>query len=124
MDLEKALSSFTKQNEKQFGQILFHILPAKDWEEAQAAGVYAPASMETDGFIHCSTAAQVQGTLDNFYGGQKGLLLLCIAALKVTAEIRFEDLYEAGQDFPHIYGPLNLDAVVEVLDIDEYQTKD
>ena len=124
MDLEKALTGFTRQHEKQFGQILFHILPAEDWAEAQAAGVYAPASMETDGFIHCSTAAQVQGTLDNFFGGQKGLLLLCIAAPKVTAEIRFEDLYEAGQDFPHIYGSLNMDAVVEVLDIDDYPAEE
>ena len=67
-----------------------------------------------DGFVHCSTEDQVVNVADTRFRGQKGLVLLCIDTDKVTAEIRYENL-EGGQElFPHIYGEINTDAVVQV----------
>jgi uncharacterized protein (DUF952 family) len=104
-------------NVLRYQQVFYHILPAADWATAQAAGVYSPASLDTEGFIHCSRIDQVERTLAVHFKGQEGLLVLSIAVPKVEAEIRDEDLYDAGQTFPHIYGSLNLDAVVGVTEV-------
>jgi uncharacterized protein (DUF952 family) len=69
--------------------------------------------LESQGFIHASTAAQVVATADRYYRGQDGLVLLCIDPGRVEAPVKHEAAGErpdAGL-FPHIYGPLNLDAV-------------
>ena len=94
------------------GRMCCHILSRGDWESAQKEGVYTPRSLGSEGFIHCSTAAQVLRTANTFYKEQDDLMLLWIAENKVSAEIRFEDLNDEEMLFPHIYGALNLDAVV------------
>ena len=94
------------------GDLFYHILPRADWSIARKAGVYQPASLEKDGFIHFSRVEQVLQVAENFYGGQKDLLLLTIAAEKLEGEVRYEDLLGEGQRFPHLYGALNMDAVV------------
>ncbi len=96
---------------------LLHITQNSAWETAQKNGFYTAPSLETEGFIHCSTPAQVVATAERFYAGQRGLVLLVIDSERVQAEVK----YEAGSDkpdelFPHIYGTLNLDAVTRVLD--------
>lgn len=96
------------------GRMVTHIITKADWEAAKATGIYAPSSLESEGFIHCSTIAQVVGTANLFFKEQEDLLLLWIAENKVKAEIRFEDLPGEGILFPHIYGSLNLDAVVDI----------
>ncbi len=48
-------------NVLRFHEVVYHILPAADWEKAQADGVYSPVSMESDRFIHCSLVQQVRG---------------------------------------------------------------
>ena len=93
--------------------VLLHITPREDWERAERDGSYRAASLETEGFIHCSTPAQVVGTASRFYQGQAGLVLLVIDAEKLQAEVRYEAA--DGQMFPHLYGPLNRDAVLDVL---------
>lgn len=121
MSLFDDLSELARQSEEPFGQVIYHILPAEDWEKAQDAGIYSPENMESEGFIHCSRIDQVERTFRVHFSGQEGLLLLCIAVEEVGAEIRDEDLYGAGQTFPHIYGPLNLDAVVGVSSLTQNQ---
>ena len=91
---------------------LLHICPASDWQNAQPWGEYRAASLASEGFIHCSTPAQVAVTANRFYHGQQGLVLLVIDAGRLTSEVRYEAA--DGSLFPHLYGPLNLDAVVEV----------
>lgn len=93
-------------------QIIFHILPADEWQKAKENGVYKPNSLEAEGFIHCSTRAQVIQTANNYFKGQSNLMLLWIDAEKVHFTIRYEDLMGEGKLFPHLYGQLNLDAVV------------
>lgn len=103
-------------------ETLFHITTRTAWNLAQGLGQYSAASLASEGFIHCSTAAQVVGVAERFYAGQRGLLLLVIDPARLEAEVK----YEAGTDkpdesFPHIYGTLNLDAVTRVLDFEPDQ---
>jgi uncharacterized protein (DUF952 family) len=92
---------------------LFHITTGEEWERARARGEYRPASLETEGFIHLSGDRQWLRTAERFFRGQRGLVLLSIRAEQLAAEVRYEEA--DGEPFPHLYGPLNLDAVVEAL---------
>jgi uncharacterized protein (DUF952 family)/maleate cis-trans isomerase len=96
---------------------IFHITRAEDWRAAQADRAYRISTrdrtLEQEGFIHCSYAHQVQHVANAFFGGLEDLVVLEIDRQRVHAEVRDET---AGGDerFPHIYGPLNLDAVLAV----------
>lgn len=98
---------------------IYHIARRADWEQARAAGEYTRSSVDTtlaqEGFIHASQASQVARTANKFYRDVPGdLVVLVIDAGRVHAEIRYEDVPGAELPFPHIYGPLNPDAVTEV----------
>ena len=95
--------------------MILHITTRDDWEAAQAKGDYRLNTLATEGFIHCSTPQQVLGPANEFYRGRSDLVLLVIDPARLEAKLIYEDLYEAGFLFPHIYGPLNLDAVINVL---------
>lgn len=97
------------------GSWLFHIARAEDWEVALARGSYRPPGFEREGFIHGSKAHQVAPVADRLFRGAEGLLLLRIDPAAFPGEIRDEDLYGEGEEFPHLYGELPLEAVVEVL---------
>lgn len=98
---------------------IFHIASRADWERAVGDGVYMTStrgvSLAEQGYIHASGAAQVAGVANAFYrdAGEE-LVLLVIDPGRVNAEIRYEDVPGADAPFPHIYGPLNPDAVVGV----------
>jgi uncharacterized protein (DUF952 family) len=101
---------------------IYHIVARDEWEAAQAAGAYVPASLTTQGFMHCSTREQVLETANRFFRGQDGLVLLCIEVASLRAPLRYEHSDMPGHTadaegalFPHIYGPLDPDAVVRVL---------
>jgi uncharacterized protein (DUF952 family) len=95
--------------------MILHITTRADWEAARALGDYRLDTLNTEGFIHCSTPEQVLGTADLFYRGQSGLVLLVIDPARLSAKLVYEDSHGTGNLFPHIYGPLNLDAVVRVV---------
>ena len=90
---------------------IYHITTAAAWAAARAAGAYSPDSLASEGFIHFSTREQLLWVADRFYRGEPGLLLLAVDTERLTAELRYEES-EPGMRFPHLYGPLNLDAVV------------
>lgn len=94
--------------------MLLHIVDKSEWEAALELGVYTPTTIVTEGFIHLSTPEQVLLPANSFYRGRSGLVLLVIDENRLTSEVRFEDMYGHGS-FPHLYGPLNLDAVTAVL---------
>lgn len=96
---------------------IFHITPRQDWEKAKATGSYRADSLETEGFIHCSTAAQVVRTANLWFKNQTNLLLLFIDSDKVQSEIRYDAVAE-NQIFPHIYGALNNDAVFKAIEFE------
>lgn len=94
------------------------MLPA-DWAAAVAAGVYPWSTRGVPvaeiGFVHCSTWRQIEGVAAFVFPGEVALELLVVDPARLDAEVRFENL-EGGRDlFPHIYGPLQMDAVVEVV---------
>jgi uncharacterized protein (DUF952 family)/uridine phosphorylase len=92
-----------------------HITTYQAWVQAQQRGHYQTPSLQQEGFIHCSTPRQTLGVANSMFHGERGLVLLCIDEDKVASAISYEDCYETGQEFPHIYGPLNLEAVVRVV---------
>lgn len=92
---------------------ILHLCRPEEWESAQARGDYRAESLEREGFIHCSTPEQIVATAQRHRRGQQGLLLLVIEPERVGPEIRYEEA-KNGEAYPHIYGPLNLDAVVAV----------
>ncbi|WP_442604180.1 DUF952 domain-containing protein [Paenibacillus sp. KN14-4R] len=94
--------------------MIFHIISRIDWNLLKDKDIYEPASIAEEGFIHCSTQNQVIGVAESFYKGKDDLLLLAIAEDRVHAKVVFEDLYDLGQKYPHIYGALNLDAVEHI----------
>jgi uncharacterized protein (DUF952 family) len=99
-------------------RFIYHIATAGDWDQALADGEYTTSTRGTtlaeQGFIHASTAEQVGPVANLFYQGLPDLLVLVIDPDRVRAEIRPEPVPDWDAPFPHIYGPLNTDAVVMV----------
>ena len=101
---------------------IIHLTSRHAWQAAQQNGNYRAASLDSEGFIHCSTADQIVRVANAFYAGQHGLVLLLVEPQALTAELKWEPPAGPPPDdsaviefCPHIYGPLNLEAVVEVL---------
>jgi uncharacterized protein (DUF952 family) len=128
--------------------MIAHIVKRGDWDDAVKRGCHAPESLPGEGFIHCSTLAQVIDTANRFYRGQKDLIVLCIEEERLKAEVKYEGPVgahsevgldnltpnpfpsgkgnrkekrtgesDAGELFPHLYGELNVDAVVRVVEL-------
>lgn len=97
--------------------MIYHVISDKDWQNALLQGFYEAASLATEGFMHCSKKEQVAGVLKRYYQGQAGLLLLHIDENKLISPLKYENSPSVNEDFPHIYGRLNLDAVVTIIEI-------
>lgn len=93
---------------------ILHIATAEAWGEARTAGWYRGDTLDSEGFIHCSTPAQVLGVANLLFRGQSDLVLLVIDPARLSAPLRYEGA-EGGRLFPHIYGPLETAAVTTVL---------
>lgn len=94
--------------------LIYHITTAEAWSKAKESGSYASPSLNEEGFIHCSEKSQVEDIKSRFYGGVEDLVLLTIDTEKLTSQLIFEWSPSVQNTFPHIYGPINTDAVVEV----------
>ena len=100
-------------------EFIFHITSQAAWAGAQKNGQYAADSLADQGFIHCSKAHQILRVANLIYAGQHGLVLLVIDPVRLTSELRWEPGADLATElFPHVYGPINLDAVVNVLAFD------
>jgi uncharacterized protein (DUF952 family) len=95
---------------------LFHITAHTAWEAASQIGEYHAPSLETEGFIHLSTDHQWEATAKRFFRGQSDLVLLMIRRFDLKPPLRFESA--DGDKFPHLYGPLNVDAVAAACPLD------
>ena len=95
--------------------IIYHVTTAAEWKAAQEKGVYEAASLKAEGFIHCSEEHQVAGVLERYFSDQDNLLKLIIDTSKLTSRYVQEWSPSIHDTFPHIYGPINLDAVIEVV---------
>jgi uncharacterized protein (DUF952 family) len=98
---------------------IFHITSRTSWSAAQKDGAYTADSLTGQGFIHCSKAEQILRVANDFYKGQRGLVILVINPARLTAEIRWEPGTDLATElFPHVYGPINLEAVTDVVDFE------
>lgn len=96
--------------------IILHITKREQWQQAKLLGTYRGDTLDSEGFIHCSTPQQVIKTANNYFYNKKGLVLLCIESEKIQEEIRYEGV--GKEQYPHIYGALNIDAVTQVIDFE------
>jgi|688.fasta_scaffold238468_2 uncharacterized protein (DUF952 family) len=97
---------------------IYHIAVVADWESAQESGLYEVPSLKDEGFIHCSMEDQLSRVLDRFYSGRKDLVVLCIDSRKLKSQLVYEWAPSLEATFPHVYGPINIDAVTEVRSVD------
>ncbi|HUY99366.1 MAG TPA: GNAT family N-acetyltransferase [Thermomicrobiaceae bacterium] len=96
--------------------IVLHLTTRQAWERAAAGAPYRGDTLDREGFIHCSTPAQVVRVADAFYRGRPDLVLLCVDPARLSSELRWEAAPD-GQRFPHVYGPIDRAAVVAVVDL-------
>ncbi len=92
---------------------IFHLAISSDWNDCN--GDYRIStvgkSLDEVGFVHCSTASQVQQTADLFYRGREDVTLLEIDPRNLTAPLKYEQASD-GQSYPHVYGPITFECVV------------
>ncbi len=93
--------------------MLFHLATRADWD-ARGETAYEPAGLSREGFVHCSTVDQLVPTANTLFAGRRDLLLVVIEPSALTSAVVWEDLYEAGEDFPHVYGSIDLAAITSV----------
>lgn len=113
--LDEWLFGITRQDYLAAVSWIVHLCPWQGWLEAQTRGEYRAESLHTEGFIHASRPDQIVEVANTFYRGLPDLVLLWIDPNQVRARILWEAV--GGQVFPHICGPLNLDAVHTVVEI-------
>ena len=93
--------------------LIYILCPPAVYEAARRQGVYESDSLATEGFIHASPENQLTRVANKYYRQHAELCVLTVDTTRVTLEIKWE-VISNGDVYPHIYGPLNMDAVVSV----------
>lgn len=93
--------------------IIYHIVLPEIWEKFKDEKFYEAESLESEGFIHCSFAEQLDGVLQRYYKDAPEILILTIETEKLMSELVSESS-TGGEIYPHIYGEINRDAVVGI----------
>lgn len=103
--------------------LLRHLARRADWEQALETGSYLPPGFADEGFVHLSTAETLPLPANLLYARHDGLVLLWIDPDRLTAELRYEPGGDEVGDvlFPHLYGPLPVDAVVAVTPLQAWE---
>ena len=104
--------------------MILHLINRTDWEAAQQTGVVQPASLASEGFVHCSTEHQMVAVANKYYTGATNMLLLCIDPKLLASPLKWEPPAHIDGSptmpgepfFPHIYRPINIDAVIEIIE--------
>ncbi|MFW5729373.1 MAG: DUF952 domain-containing protein [Spirochaetota bacterium] len=94
---------------------IYHIAERSHWEAD--SGAYTPPGYASEGFVHCSTWVQLPGVARALFAGREDLVVLEIDPAALAAPVVFEDLYDAGDEFPHVYGAVRREAVRAVLEL-------
>ncbi len=92
--------------------IFYHATTPEQWAKYENDDFYAAESLDTEGFIHASFAEQVEKTLKLYFKGIEKVWLLTIDSTFLTSEFVVEASRD-GELFPHIYGTINKDAIIE-----------
>lgn len=94
--------------------LLIHVAQAAEIDQASKAGSYHCQSIEDEGFIHCCKPEQLAGVLERYYSGVTGLMLMHIDSELLQSKLVYENTVGGEELFPHIYGVINMDAVVKI----------
>lgn len=95
------------------GDRIFHLATPDAWAAAQADGQLRPPSLAVEGFIHCSTAGQVAGTIERHFAGVDELLALELDDA-IHAELQWDES-RPGEHYPHLYRPLLVGEIVRAV---------
>jgi uncharacterized protein (DUF952 family) len=106
-------------------RLLLHITDHAAWERARADGEYRAPSLDTEGFIHGSTIEQLVDTANRFYAGRDDLVVVCVDEERIGVPVKYEPaatppgVAAPGEAalFPHVYGPIKVEAVIGVVDL-------
>ena len=102
-------------------QELFHLSLVDDWAAAQRVGEITDSTrgrtLAEEGYIHCSFADQVAGVASRYYADLDSVVLLRLDPARITSPISVEDLAGAGEEFPHVYGPIAVAAVIQAMTV-------
>jgi uncharacterized protein (DUF952 family) len=96
---------------------ILHIASPSEWAAAMRTGQIAPPSLATEGFVHCSTRAQLAGTLDRHFAGAGSLVLVTLDEAAIAPDLRWEEGLP-GERFPHVYAAIPVTAVLAVEEIE------
>jgi uncharacterized protein (DUF952 family) len=103
--------------------MILHLAVRREWEAARESGAYPWSTrglgLEQVGYVHCSFEHQWRGVRERFYAdlADDELVLLVVDESKLSSKVVVERLDGAPDDFPHVYGPLEIAAVVDVRDV-------
>ena len=92
---------------------IYHIVLPEVWENFKNKDFYEAESLQTEAFIHCSFAEQISGVLERYYKGAEKVLILHLETDKLTSKL-VEEPSTNSEIYPHIYGKINRDAIVEI----------
>lgn len=95
-------------------ETIYHITTHQRWRDAEHSNQYEPESFQSEGFIHCSNADQVVRVANFLFRNTPGLVLLHIKTALLHSHLVYENLEGGKELFPHVYGPINVDAIVYV----------
>ncbi len=101
-------------------RLIYHITSAEEWNLAQSKGEYEPRQFADEGFIHCSYSHQLKTVVKRFFQGQQNLVVLEINPAALKCDVIEENLEGGTELYPHVYGKLPLDAVVNCHPIAEF----
>lgn len=96
---------------------IYHIAFADDWTEAKQKGYYVHPTLKTEGFIHCSLEEQIAAVLERYFAGATNLVKLVIDTDKLTSKFVFDWSPSTADTYPHVYGPINTDAVIDTVSL-------
>ena len=94
--------------------MIYHVTDKETWEKALNVGYYADPSLEKEGFIHMSKENQVEGVLERYFKNRTNLVKLHVDETILLSELRYDWSPSVQEEFPHVYGTINLNAVVKV----------
>jgi uncharacterized protein (DUF952 family) len=105
------VQTYPSAAESRAAGITYHLVPADVWSEQKGATEYLPEAYPQDGFIHCTNGLDELVKVANLFytADPRTFLTLILETGKITSDVRYDD---PNETYPHIYGPLNTDAVV------------
>ncbi len=93
--------------------VIYHITAVSEWREAQQKGYYESEALKSQGFIPCCEEHQIPDILKRYFSHKTALIKLCIETAKLSSRLIYNWSNTIEDTFPHIYGPVNLDAIID-----------